>query len=180
MMKNSKMQFRQTVCDLAGSLCLGALCHAGRMQCRAEDHPPTETAPAAFKESPTQFKEAEGWTVAQPQDAVLRGKWWEIYNEPELNALEEQLNINNQNIQQYFENFMEARALVREARAQYFPTVSVGGRLHQVADLLQRWVCGWFGPDGRKAVSVVLSAGRGFVGAGSLGEGAQYGACQPI
>ena len=65
--------------------------------------------------------------VAQPQDAALRGKWWEIYNEPELNALEEELNIDNQNIRQYFENFMEARALVREARAQFFPTVTVGG-----------------------------------------------------
>src|ERR1039457_7069037 len=89
--------------------------------------PPATTAPAAFKESPTQFKETDGWTVAQPQDATLRGKWWEIYNEPELNALEEELNIDNQNIRQYFENFMEARALVREARSQYFPTVGVGG-----------------------------------------------------
>ena len=88
--------------------------------------PPATTAPAAFKESPTQFKETDGWTVAQPQDATLRGKWWEIYNEPELNALEEELNIDNQNIRQYFENFMEARALVREARSQYFPTVSIG------------------------------------------------------
>jgi NodT family efflux transporter outer membrane factor (OMF) lipoprotein len=85
------------------------------------------TAPPAFKESPAQFKEADGWTVAQPQDAALRGKWWEIYNEPELNALEEELNIDNQNIRQAFENFMEARALVREARSQYFPTVGIGG-----------------------------------------------------
>jgi NodT family efflux transporter outer membrane factor (OMF) lipoprotein len=85
------------------------------------------TAPSAYKESPEQFKEANGWTVAQPQDATLRGKWWEIYSEPELNALEEQLNIDNQNIRQAFENFMEARALVREARSHYFPTVSVGG-----------------------------------------------------
>jgi NodT family efflux transporter outer membrane factor (OMF) lipoprotein len=88
---------------------------------------PTMTAPSAYKESPEQFKEANGWTVAQPQDATLRGKWWEIYSEPELNALEEQLNIDNQNIRQAFENFMEARALVREARSHYFPTVSVGG-----------------------------------------------------
>ena len=65
--------------------------------------------------------------MAQPQDATLRGKWWEIYNEPELNSLEDQLNIDNQNIQQAFENFMEARALVREVRSQYFPTASVGG-----------------------------------------------------
>ena len=41
---------------------------------------------------------------------MLRGKWWEIYNDPELNALEEQLNINNQNIKQFFENFMVSRA----------------------------------------------------------------------
>ena len=57
------------------------------------------------------------------QDATLKGKWWEIFNEPELNALEEQFNIDNQNIKQYFENFMAARAQVREARAAYFPTV---------------------------------------------------------
>ena len=81
---------------------------------------------AVYKESPTQFKENEGWTVAQPADAKLRGKWWEIFNDPELNALEEQLDINNQNIKQFFENFMEARAIVREARSQYFPTA--GGR----------------------------------------------------
>jgi len=88
--------------------------------------PPAMTAPPAFKESPTQFKETEGWTVAAPQDAALRGKWWEIYNEPDLNALEEQLIVDNQNIRQAFENFMEARALVREARSQLFPTISVG------------------------------------------------------
>jgi NodT family efflux transporter outer membrane factor (OMF) lipoprotein len=88
-------------------------------------HPPVAQAPAPdYKESPTQFKENGGWTVAQPADAKLRGKWWEIFNDPELNALEEQLDINNQNIKEYFENFMEARAIVREARSQYFPTLS--------------------------------------------------------
>ena len=88
-------------------------------------HPPAAPAPAAvYKESPTQFKETEGWTVAQPADAKLRGKWWEIFNDPELNALEDHLDINNQNIKQYFENFMAARAVVREARSQYFPTLS--------------------------------------------------------
>src|ERR1700677_1871078 len=87
--------------------------------------PPAAQAPAPdYKESPTQFKENGGWTVAQPADAKLRGKWWEIFNDPELNALEEQLDINNQNIKEFFENFMEARAVVREARAQYFPTLS--------------------------------------------------------
>jgi NodT family efflux transporter outer membrane factor (OMF) lipoprotein len=93
--------------------------------------PPAMTAPPAYKESPAQFKESgdipnSQWRVAQPQDATLRGNWWEIYNEPDLNALEEKLNVDNQNIRQSFENFMEARSLVREARAQYFPTVSFG------------------------------------------------------
>src|SRR5580692_6592095 len=90
-------------------------------------HPPAPPQPPApdYKESPTQFKENEGWTVAQPSDSKLRGKWWEIFNDPELNALEEQLDINNQNIKQFFENFMEARAVVREARSQYFPTLTV-------------------------------------------------------
>jgi NodT family efflux transporter outer membrane factor (OMF) lipoprotein len=55
---------------------------------------------------------------------VLKGKWWESFNEPELNALEEQLNIDNQNIAQYFQNFMAARAQVSEARAGFYPTVT--------------------------------------------------------
>lgn len=89
-------------------------------------HPPVNQAPAAvYKESPAQHPDSQGWNVAQPADAKLRGKWWEIFNDSELNALEEQLNIDNQNIKQYFENFMEARAVVREARAQYFPTLSI-------------------------------------------------------
>jgi NodT family efflux transporter outer membrane factor (OMF) lipoprotein len=88
-------------------------------------HPPAPQAPApAYKESPTNSQDNGDWTVAQPADAKLRGKWWEIFNDPELNALEEQLDINNQNIKQYFENYMEARAIVREARSQYFPTLT--------------------------------------------------------
>jgi NodT family efflux transporter outer membrane factor (OMF) lipoprotein len=126
-MKKSIMQSRPAaaiLCALNASVFCGMLagCNVGPKYL-----PPTMTAPEAFKESPAQFKEVDGWTAAQPQDAALRGKWWEIFNEPELNALEDQLNIDNQNIRQAFENFMEARALVREARSQYFPTVSVGG-----------------------------------------------------
>jgi NodT family efflux transporter outer membrane factor (OMF) lipoprotein len=81
--------------------------------------------PVTYKESPTQFQNTDGWKVAQPQDAMLHGKWWEVYNDPELNALEEKLNIDNQNIKQFFENFMEARTLIAQARSQLFPTVGV-------------------------------------------------------
>jgi len=108
--------------------------------------PPAKQAPPAYKESnatippyaPNPNATAAGdptlgglgtWSVAQPQDAKLRGKWWETYNDPELNSLEEQLNINNQNIEQFFENFMAARSLVREAHSQLFPTVTVGPSL---------------------------------------------------
>ena len=90
---------------------------------------PVTQAPPAFKEvvpQPQQSSDGTIWTPATPQDATVRGNWWEIYQEPELNALEEKLNISNQNIAQSFQNFMAARAQVRQARAQYFPTVSVG------------------------------------------------------
>ena len=92
-------------------------------------HVPPATAqapPATYKEVPSQTQESGDWKVAQPQDAMLRGKWWEIYNDQELNDLEDKVNVNNQNIKQFFENFMEARTLIAQARSQLYPTVSVG------------------------------------------------------
>jgi NodT family efflux transporter outer membrane factor (OMF) lipoprotein len=107
-------------------------------------HPPAVQPPPAFKEAPPATptpapaptpdnanpnaanQDTGNWTVAEPADAKIRGDWWAIFNEPELNDLEAQLNIDNQNLKLYFENFMEARALVGEARALYFPTVSIG------------------------------------------------------
>jgi len=89
-------------------------------------HQPAATVqppPAAYKELPAENPPEGQWKVAQPQDAMLHGKWWEIYNDPELNALEDQLNINNQNIKQSFENFMEARTIITQARAQLYPTL---------------------------------------------------------
>jgi len=88
---------------------------------------PNAPAPPAFKESsPDAYAQAPAgtWQPANPQDAALKGKWWEMFHEPELNALEEQLDINNQNIAEYFQNFMAARDLVREARASYYPTLT--------------------------------------------------------
>src|SRR6202789_2651995 len=83
-----------------------------------------ESAPAAYT-NPREETTPEGtWRPAQPQDAALKGKWWEVFNEPELNALEDQLNINNQNIAVSFQNFMAARAQVREAKSQFYPTLT--------------------------------------------------------
>jgi len=64
------------------------------------------------------------WKVAQPSDAQLHGKWWELFADPKLDALEEQVNVSNQNIAAAFASFMQARALVKEAQAQYYPTLT--------------------------------------------------------
>lgn len=89
-------------------------------------HTPAATPqapPLAYKELPSESQDSGQWKVAQPDDQMLRGKWWEVYNDPELNALQEQLNVNNQNIKQAYENYMEARTLVAQARSQLFPLV---------------------------------------------------------
>lgn len=86
---------------------------------------PAAPVPPAFKEqAPPDFKEANGWKPAQPGDDQLKGKWWEIYNDPALNALEEQVNISNQNLAQAEAVYREARAAVRISRAALSPTVS--------------------------------------------------------
>jgi NodT family efflux transporter outer membrane factor (OMF) lipoprotein len=96
---------------------------------------PAAKVPATFKEvTPEDLQKMDGWKVAQPQDTALHGNWWEIFGDSQLNALEEQVNISNQNVAAAFASFMAARALVRQARSQYFPTVSVGAsiiRQHQ-------------------------------------------------
>jgi len=88
---------------------------------------PAAKVPATFKEvTPDDLQKMDGWKVAQPQDSALHGTWWEIFGDSQLNALEEQVNISNQNVAATFASFMAARAVVRQARSQYFPTVSVG------------------------------------------------------
>jgi NodT family efflux transporter outer membrane factor (OMF) lipoprotein len=88
-------------------------------------HRPAVTAVPAYKEVAGQDA-GSGWKVAQPQDATLRGTWWELFEDPKLNDLEQQAASANQTIAGAFASFMQARALVRQARAQYFPTLTVG------------------------------------------------------
>jgi NodT family efflux transporter outer membrane factor (OMF) lipoprotein len=85
---------------------------------------PAATAPN-YKESTVNFQDADGWKVASPQDAMIRGNWWEVFHEPELNALEDQLNVDNQNIKVSFQQYMAARAEIAEARSQYWPQITV-------------------------------------------------------
>ncbi|MDR8771142.1 Outer membrane protein OprM [Burkholderia multivorans] len=82
-------------------------------------HRPDTSIPAAFKEAPA------GWKVAQPADRADRGPWWTVYDDPQLNALIDKLNASNQTIAQSAAAYRQARALVSEARAAYFPTVGL-------------------------------------------------------
>jgi NodT family efflux transporter outer membrane factor (OMF) lipoprotein len=81
-------------------------------------HRPDTAVPAAYKEAP------EGFKVAQPADTADRGNWWLIYDDAQLNGLMDQLDTNNQTVAQYAAAYRQARALVGEARAAYFPVVS--------------------------------------------------------
>ena len=64
------------------------------------------------------------WRPATPREGGLKGKWWELFDEPELDALEERVDTANQSIAAAFEQLMAARALVRQAQAGYYPTVT--------------------------------------------------------
>ena len=106
--------FRLRLFALVPAFALLASCTVGPNYVR-----PTADTPAAFKEM-------EGWKTAQPRDQELRGKWWETYNDPLLNELEERVSVSNQNLAQATAQFRQARALVQSARAGYLPTVSAG------------------------------------------------------
>jgi len=84
---------------------------------------PSALVPPAYKELGAPNVESD-WKAAQPGDEVARGKWWESFKDPQLNQLEEKLNVSNQNIVAAAANVQAARAMIREARAQYFPTLT--------------------------------------------------------
>lgn len=74
---------------------------------------------------PVAFKYAEGWTQANPSDALARGAWWELYGDAQLNGLVEQLNANNQTVAQYEAQYRQDQTLVRSARASLFPSIDL-------------------------------------------------------
>jgi NodT family efflux transporter outer membrane factor (OMF) lipoprotein len=107
---------------MAGAIALAA---AGCNLAPHYQRPETDTS-GQFKEAvPGDANEAAGWKIAEPKDAALRGNWWELYQDPQLNALEERVSISNQTVAAAEANYRAAHALVAEARAGLFPTVSV-------------------------------------------------------
>lgn len=72
----------------------------------------------------THFKEAKGWKIVDPRDALDRGEWWAVYHDPKLSSLMSQVAISNQTVKEALESYHNAIALIREAQANYFPTVT--------------------------------------------------------
>jgi NodT family efflux transporter outer membrane factor (OMF) lipoprotein len=101
----------------AGSICvLSVLLLTG---CSVGPKYKTPTAP-----TPTAYKENANWKTAQPNDEHLGGNWWEIFQDPQLNDLEAQINVSNQNLKAAFAQYQQARATLRYYRADYYPTIT--------------------------------------------------------
>src|SRR5579863_1894016 len=83
---------------------------------------------------PPAYKENANWKAAQPSDQSQKGNWWEIFQDPQLNALEEKLSVSNQTLRAAADRFQEARDVLRETRSSLFPLVTASvspTRIHQ-------------------------------------------------
>ncbi|MBI1777971.1 MAG: efflux transporter outer membrane subunit [Proteobacteria bacterium] len=114
---------------------------------------PDYARPAAIV--PATYKEIDGWKLAEPQDAASRGPWWSVFGDPLLDQLERQIEISNQNLKTAEAAFRVARAVVREAKAGFFPTVTLDGAAQRS------------GPVSGGAASSGSRVGTGRTGAGS-------------
>jgi NodT family efflux transporter outer membrane factor (OMF) lipoprotein len=85
---------------------------------------PSVQTPAAYKEQTPAENQQAGWKTAEPQDDLIRSDWWKVFQEPDLNALEDQVAVSNQSVAAALANFLAARAVVKQARSQYFPTIT--------------------------------------------------------
>ena len=123
------MKILRSIISLSG-VALLAGCTVGPKYTR-----PAVATPPVYKEEPPQsFQETGIWKSAQPDDQELRGKWWGIFGDPELDTLEAQVTVSNQNLKAAEARFREARALVRFNRASEFPTIAVGPSAGYVKD----------------------------------------------
>jgi len=105
-------------------LCLISLSLAGCMVGPKYVKPTAPMAPEFKEQPPDSFKESDAWKPAQPSDQTLRGNWWEIFGDPQLNALEEQLTTSNQNLKVAEARLRQARSIIRFNKASLAPTIS--------------------------------------------------------
>jgi NodT family efflux transporter outer membrane factor (OMF) lipoprotein len=116
---------RGTEATLTLLLLLSAACNVG-----PKYRVPAVPAPPAFTEAPpAAFAESQEWKTAAPGDAAAKGKWWEAFRDQELNALEEQVEVDNQNLKSAAARFEQARALVQVRRADRLPEAGAGASI---------------------------------------------------
>jgi NodT family efflux transporter outer membrane factor (OMF) lipoprotein len=89
---------------------------------------PDAPSSSAFKEQPP----AGAWKQAQPADGALRDKWWELFGDAQLDALEERINVSNQTLKSSTGQYLAARDQIRVAHAAYFPTLGVGPSVSRI------------------------------------------------
>jgi len=108
---------------------------------------------------PAGFKELSGWKISEPQDMADKGAWWSVYNDPELDRLEQMVDISNQTVKSYEAQYRNAVALVAEARGALFPTIGLGAGVTRSSS------------GGRGASSGIggTTGGRGTQGGGDSG-----------
>ncbi len=105
-------------------ICLTSMFFTGCMVGPKYVKPAVPTAPEFKEQPPDAFKESGDWKSAQPGDHILRGNWWEIFNDPQLNALEEQLTVSNQDLRVAETRLRQARSMIRFNRASLAPTIA--------------------------------------------------------
>lgn len=115
-----------SIASLAAASLLVAGCTVGPNYQR-----PSAPVPPAYKENgavptvPPPTPQSGAWKPAQPADDALRGKWWELYGDPQLNTLEDKIAVSNQTLKAAAEQYLSAREQVRVSRAAYYPTLSI-------------------------------------------------------
>ncbi|WP_254602064.1 efflux transporter outer membrane subunit [Sphingomonas bacterium] len=121
--------------------------------CNLAPHYATPSTPAA-----PVFKEAPGWQVGAPADDIAKGAWWRLFGDPVLDGLETRVAVSNQNVLAASAAYGQARAAVRELRAQLFPTIDLSGSGTRA---------GSFGNN----TTTIISGGTGTTGTGTTGTG---------
>ncbi len=117
---------------LAGVCALFTIAVAGCKPVGPDYKRPAYTAPTIYKETgapsivPPPNPAGGSWTPANPSDGMLRGKWWEVFGDAQLNQLEERIATDNQALKQAMENYLAARDQVAVVRSTLFPTLSAG------------------------------------------------------
>jgi NodT family efflux transporter outer membrane factor (OMF) lipoprotein len=131
LLRKSALCHHGRAASLAALLALGLL--AGCKPVGPNYNRPSYDAPQAYKETgattaivPPPNPTGGGWQPAAPSDGMLRGKWWETYQDPQLNKLEERIATDNQSLRQAVETYLAARDQVTAARSALFPTLSAG------------------------------------------------------